>query len=198
MASVRKRISLDDVFNFSFSNGPSEYWLFPRKSKNLTDYSDYKRGVRKPPGPMGFDIKYGRMFTDILGNSSLLVVASERLVKLWRECGFTGWTPFPVRIFDRQRKRCQVKYYGIAINGRCGRLDFKKSAADSYLGEDGQRILVRYKGIYFNPRNWGGSDFFMLGDDDPSLILVTRRVIDAMKAHEMTGWTATPVKKYKT
>ena len=63
------------------------------------------------------------------------------------------------------------EYYGFAVSGRAGK----------NLTE-----LVSYPLIInFNPKDWDGSDFFMM--DDADYFLISGRVFDAFNTENITG-----------
>jgi len=198
MATTDKFLKLEDVFEFSYPAGPRHtgYWLFVRERGTVTgSYFDYLRGIRRPKKPIVFDVKMGRSETDVLGNASGMCIVSNEVIQLWKAENITGWDTFPVQIFDRTGNSLSKRYSGITVKGRAGKLDYNRSGAKTYLDENDEEVILSMEAIYFDLRKWDGSDIFLL--DDGNWVLVTRRVIDLMKREKLTGWLATPIKKFK-
>jgi hypothetical protein len=84
---------------------------------------------------------------------------SDRIITLLREHGVTGWDSFPVEIIDKRGDTHQ-NFHRLMITGRCGRIDWTK-------GEHFERTEVplgwHYRGGWFDPDTWDGSDMFTDG-----------------------------------
>ena len=90
--------------------------------------------------------------------SAVLVFASKRLVSRLEEAGIRGWITYQIRL---RGKRGEVidGYRGLAINGRCGPIDNERSVKVSKRYPAGDSPV--WKGLYFEPATWDGSDMFM-------------------------------------
>lgn len=86
------------------------------------------------------------------------LVVSQRLIDLLLEQGFTGWGTYPVEVHAKGGELAPG-YHGFCITGRCGPMQYEKSEV-IYEDMPGGRV-PRYKGKYFDPESWDGSDFFM-------------------------------------
>ena len=87
------------------------------------------------------------------------VVVSRRVVDLLRASGFTGWATYPVTLYDRDGEFVDG-YHGLATTGRCGPIDYSRSAPVAVMSPGGGERM-QYRGKYFDPDSWDGSDFFV-------------------------------------
>jgi hypothetical protein len=142
-----------------------------------------------------FKIEAGSRFTDVLGNGLQALIVSERCVKLFRKSGFTGWRAYPAVVYDKNDCPIKERVYGIAIIGRAGPHDTSRGITRWFKEDDGSKSVQGMKGLYFKPKNWDGSDCFML--DDANYKLVTSRVIAAMNEATITGFIADPIKEVR-
>jgi len=86
------------------------------------------------------------------------VLVSERIHSIFLEHGISGWSSYRVSLHGKNAEPISG-YFGLVINGRCGAIDNSKS----------QQISKRFpaknskvwKGIFFDPSSWDGSDLFM-------------------------------------
>ncbi len=77
--------------------------------------------------PLFFEQIKGRKWTDVLNPSSVsLHLVSNRFVQLLEANKITGYTTFPVRLFNKQREEV-FQYSGLSITGRCDKIDWDKS-----------------------------------------------------------------------
>jgi hypothetical protein len=54
-------------------------------------------------------------------------------------------------------------YHGLSIGGRCGPLDLQRSVEFAKPYPAG--VFPAYRGLFFPPESWDGSDLFMPGDE---------------------------------
>ena len=88
-------------------------------------------------------------------------IVSERVINILRMKEFTGWTTYPVEVYSKSGELVEG-YYGFGIHGRCGPIDYSKSV--KVMREVPGGIFPRYKGYFFDPASWDGSDLFMPSD----------------------------------
>jgi hypothetical protein len=78
-------------------------------------------------GPLKLRGYQGRQATDVLWTAlPPLKCISLKTVAAFTERQLTGWTTFPVEVYDRQGEHLS-QYCGLAITGRAGRRDQSKS-----------------------------------------------------------------------
>ena len=84
----------------------------------------------------------------------------KRLIEAFKECGFTGWSAYPVSLYCKYGD-IDKDYYAFSITGKAGDYDISKSEIiDVKTGDTFCWIDRDYKGVYFDPATWDGSDFF--------------------------------------
>jgi hypothetical protein len=106
-----------------------------------------------------------------------LVVRADVIAVLERH-GFTGWATYPVELHGKDDALIDG-YVGIAVTGRCGAIDDGLCVPiwQEYPGG----IFAEWRGMFFDPATWDGSDFFTPeGSYHPS-ILVTEDVVHALR-----------------
>lgn len=86
------------------------------------------------------------------------VIVADSVVQLLRSSGFTGWSLYEVSVRDKQGELAPG-YHGLAVVGRCGNLDHSMSIQVPRIRPAG--IFPVWKGLFFDPASWDGSDFFM-------------------------------------
>ena len=88
-------------------------------------------------------------------------LVSQRVIDILKTKEFIGWSKYPVKVYSRNGELVEG-YYGLSIHGRCGPIDYSKSI--KVMREFPGGIFPRYKGYYFDPDSWDGSDLFMPSD----------------------------------
>lgn len=86
------------------------------------------------------------------------IIVADSVVQLLRTEGFTGWTTYAVAVRDKQGEPAPG-YHGLAVTGRCGNLDHSMSLELSRIRPTG--VFKFWKGLFFDPASWDGSDLFM-------------------------------------
>lgn len=86
------------------------------------------------------------------------VIVSDSVVQLLRSHGFTGWSLYDVSVRDKQGQLVPG-HHGLAITGRCGNIDWASGIEVPRIRPAG--IFPVWKGLFFDPESWDGSDFFM-------------------------------------
>ncbi|MBN1206978.1 MAG: hypothetical protein JXB05_18990 [Myxococcaceae bacterium] len=87
-----------------------------------------------------------------------MLIIADSVVQLLRSHGFTGWSLYEVSIQDKQGHLIPG-YSGLAFTGRCGNIDWPQSIEVPRIFPAG--IFPVWKGLFFDPTSWDGSDFFM-------------------------------------
>lgn len=86
------------------------------------------------------------------------IIVSDSVVQLLRSHGFTGWSLYDVTLHDKKGELIPG-YHGLAITGRCGDIDWSKGIPEPKVYP--ARVSTVWKGLFFDPASWDGSDLFM-------------------------------------
>ncbi len=133
------------------------------------------RGEVVPEEPIPVRHDAGGKPRDVIWTTwGIPVVVSDRVVGLLQTHGFTGWTTYPVTLHDKHGELVGG-YHGLATTGRCGPIDYSRSEP-LIVKIPGDREALGYRGKYFDPESWDGSDFFV-----PSVGGGGRFVVGAVK-----------------
>jgi hypothetical protein len=89
----------------------------------------------------------------ILHESVLDLLAHERV---------SGWSTYPVEVYAKSGEPVPG-FAGLAITGRCGPVDLSRSAIE--LREYPGGWVPHFRGHYFVPDTWDGTDLFMEAPD---------------------------------
>jgi hypothetical protein len=87
-----------------------------------------------------------------------MVIIADSVVQLLRSHGFTGWSLYDVSVRDKQGQLIPG-YRGLAVTGRCANIDNSQSIEVPRIFPTG--ISPTWKGLFFDPASWDGSDLFM-------------------------------------
>jgi hypothetical protein len=114
------------------------------------------------------------------------LIVSSRLVDLLEENRITGWSRYPVTVLDREGDEADT-YYGLVVTGRCGVIDLTRSEIELRQMPGG--FFPEFRGHYFDPESWDGSDFCVpfhdRKDSASTQRIVTERVIQLLKRHRV-------------
>ena len=113
--------------------------------------------------------------------------ASDRVINLLRDEGFTGWDTFPVEIYLKDGSRL-LGYQGLVVTGKCGALDPAASEPIDVVDYTfrGWSDLC-FKGFPLDYEAWDGSDIFTGPVDMTYHIFVSRRLRDAFRRYKISG-----------
>ena len=114
--------------------------------------------------PIQLEAAQGLEATDFLWTQLItLVCVSERVVRILKENVVSGWTIYPVEVFD-QEGNLHPYYHGLAVTGAACEADYSRSAVVTKLPPTPRgRSYDVYRGLYFNEGQWDGSDMFWVG-----------------------------------
>jgi hypothetical protein len=114
--------------------------------------------------------------------SAGLPVIGPRLIRLLERGGFTGWDTYPVDLVDKAGDWVPG-YGGLSVAGRCDPIDLSRS--EVVLREFPGGWFPAFRGCFFPPQSWDGSDLFLERDDEQgagSLALyATARLVRALR-----------------
>jgi hypothetical protein len=100
--------------------------------------------------------------------------------------GFTGWQTYAVRIVGRGGDEVPG-YHGLSVTGRCGRIEWEKSERMILPPPVPEgRTMAGWRGMYFSPSSWDGSDVFV-PDDESTYVIVTDEVRAAAERARLTN-----------
>jgi hypothetical protein len=89
---------------------------------------------------------------------ALPVLISERVLGILRERRFSGWDVAPVELRGRTGE-ILPRYYFMRVRGHCGPIEYDRSEKGHKIYPGG--TFPVWKGLYFDPATWDGSDLFM-------------------------------------
>lgn len=145
--------------------------------------------------PIQFDAASGGHATDILWSQDPLhFCVSGRLIRLLEEHGITGWSPYPVEVYDRQRTFLP-DYHGFVITGGRCEADYSRSAViDKPPPVPRGKEYQVYKGRFFDESQWDGSDMFWVGIGTR---VVVAKVYRLFRKHKIRNALFTPLTDYE-
>jgi hypothetical protein len=148
-------------------------------------------GTWCPEQPVILGVNAGGQVTDFLWSDSVrLVCVSSRVIALLADNGITGWSTYPVELYDRQKKPIPG-YRGLAVLGSIYRRDRSRSQIIAkpppVLGGLGHDV---YKGLYFDESQWDGADMFRVSNAG---IVVTGKVYRLFKRARISNVRFTPL-----
>lgn len=124
--------------------------------------------------------------SDVIWIGVVQLVVSARFIEVLKD--FTGWTTFPVEVYDDRGKQVPG-YEGLAITGRCDRVthDFSRVVGDG--------LRAQYVGLQFSIELWDGADIFYpkLGPGP----IVTAPLREALRRAKITNLRATQLPKVR-
>lgn len=150
------------------------------------------RGKFQTYGPLVFDATSGGRLTDILWSRSVVFLFfSARLIHLLQEHSITGWSTYPVELYNRQGELL-AGYQGIAITGsECARDRSRSQIVDKPPPVPGGRGYQVYRGLYFDESEWDGSDMFWVSEGGG--VVITERVYKLFRKHKIRNVKFTPL-----
>lgn len=120
------------------------------------------------------------------------VIVADPVVQLLRSHGFTGWSLYEVSVHDKQGQQVPG-YSGLAITGRCGPIDWAKGIEVPRIFPAG--IFPVWKGLFFDPASWDGSDLFM--PEKSGSVLVVGEVKKALERAKVRNVDFTPLDQFE-
>jgi hypothetical protein len=148
-----------------------------RESSEKLDSHALKRGEITPSKPIAIVPYGGREPGDFIWTDALTFLVSERVLSLFRQRRVSGWSTYPVQVYDRERQLIPG-FSGFAITGRCGKID--PALSTPIQKQMPARIVQRYKGYLFDSATWDGSDIF--APDTTAFAFVTKAVCDLLRS----------------
>jgi hypothetical protein len=145
---------------------------------------DLLYGNMSPTQPVRLDHQMGRYLNDVVWTGLTgIVLASDRMIALLRDGGFTGWQIYPVLLFGKRSENIGG-YHGLSVAGRCGPIDWSRSPKEwrGPLVPNGDKLQV-HCGLFFKKDEWDGSDIFLARDS--AITIVTEHLRQALQHLKM-------------
>ena len=121
------------------------------------------------------------------------IIVADSVVQLLRSHGFTGWSLYEVSVRDKQGQLIQG-YSGLSITGRCGNIAWDQGIELPRIRPAG--IFPVWKGLFFDPASWDGSDFFMPAER-VGYKLVVEEVKEAFERAKIRNVEFTPLDQFE-
>ncbi|HYI01582.1 hypothetical protein [Hyalangium sp.] len=184
-------------FDKTFYLGESGYSRAFRGDLDVeTDAFGLTRGEVHPAHPIRVDWAMGRakpvdpvMWTTF----AVPIIIADSVVQLLRSHGFTGWSLYEVAVHDKQGQ-LTPGYSGLAVTGRCGNIDWAQGIEVPRIRPAG--IFPVWKGLFFDPASWDGSDFFMPAERG-GYVLVVEEVKRAFERAKIRNVTFEPLDQFE-
>jgi len=122
------------------------------------------------------------------------VIVSDRVVSILRD--FSGWNTYSVKLIGKNGREFPG-YRGLAVAGRCGPIENSRSIMFEKLMPGG--VFPYWRGLYFEPTTWDGSDLFMPMDGSGWIFVVerVRRAIESSRVKNVVFTSLDDVERMK-
>lgn len=149
-----------------------------REQMPTPDYYALASGSLVPTQPLRIVPYGGREPSDFIWTDAAIIrLVRRRLLELLRESNISGWSTFPVQIYNQANSLIDG-YQGFSVIGRCGRIDPRLSKSFQKTMPGG--TFPYFKGCFFDPDTWDGSQIFC--PEGTAHIFVVRSVYEALRA----------------
>lgn len=148
------------------------------------------RGEWLPDAPLEARWSMGKHKPDNIawGCTSAWLYLSPRVQELLQDQKFTGYSLYPVFMYDRAKELCPG-YAGFSITGRCGPIDNDRGKVAP--GQEGE-AFAEHIGLYFNEFTWDGSDLFCPAGIN-TYMFATEQVRNLFEEYDLGGFEFTPL-----
>jgi hypothetical protein len=121
------------------------------------------------------------------------IIVADSVVQVLRSHGFTGWSLYDVTVRDKQDQLIPG-YSGLSVTGRCGNIDWASGIEVPRIFPAG--IFPVWKGLFFDPESWDGSDFFMPAEP-VGYVFVVEAVKKALERAKIRNMGFTPLAQFE-
>jgi hypothetical protein len=185
--SVSESIKYSELFMIKDPLATRPLRLSPREQNWLhgQQVDSLFKGEWQPPEPVILQAIMGGSIVDFLWTDYIpLLCISDRIIDLLLNNHCTGWSTYPVKVYDRQ-KNYLPGYHGLAIKHSVGEIEINRSGIITKppMTPKGRPRRV-YKGIFFDENKWDGSDIFRI---ESFFMIVTKKVRDILKQSKITN-----------
>lgn len=112
---------------------------------------------------------------------------SQALVDILQENEITGWSTIPAKVLTKLGNNTIDNYFALTVTGRADSIDYLQTDIVFKQFPGGQ--FPHFKGLYFVPESWDGSDIFMErsgNNGKPSaFIYATKKFVDTFKKNKI-------------
>lgn len=163
-------------------------WLTKQTTNSL-----FTGGLPNPPHPLHLHGYMGSQPMDFLWSGGIPIVCiSEAIAELLKAHQVTGWSTYPVEVYDKQGN-ILPSYLGFAVTGKVGKRETSLSKiVDAPIYKGSTKTKKVYQGFFFNQSSWDGSDFCVV--EGTYFIVVTQIVYDIFKASKVNNVKLTPLR----
>lgn len=182
--------ALPRIFDTTYElTGRSDQVFLAARSKHLGINGCFvARGEMTLPDGTAFVHGKGRCVADILGTgfASLYLISARMIDGLTAE-RITGWRSQPVHFDDNTAH--DGDYHALVVTGRCGPIVDEMSETITKILPGG--AVKWWRGMYFDPKTWDGSDVFTPADR--GTVLIVPRVRELLRRYDLDGVEAIPL-----
>lgn len=137
-----------------------------------------------PDGPIPIRRLMGREPGDIvLGGSPAFLLISRSFQQALQGAEISGWTTYSIHPAADLTESLDG-YMGLAVTGRCQIDDARSIPSLMPPPEPGGTAYRVWKGLYFDPSSWDGSDIFL--EPGHAAVFLTSRCRDALEAARLS------------
>jgi hypothetical protein len=124
---------------------------------------------------------------DVVGSTIAMDLVSPRFLTTLRDGGITGWDSLPI---DTGTFKPIRGYELLRVLGRCGQIDNSKSER-TIVPPRGGRSVPGWRGIFFDPSSWDGSDVF--GPTGTGYVFLTKRAAQLIQQMKLSNVSLEPL-----
>jgi len=116
---------------------------------------------------------------------------NKTLVDLLQNANISGWTGISTTVLTKSGNKSIDNYFAVTVNGRANSIDYLRTDIIFEQLPGGQ--FPFFKGLFFDPESWDGSDIFMTRFDNnrkskyTAFIYVTKKFVDTFKKNKVTN-----------
>ncbi|HEY6062770.1 MAG TPA: hypothetical protein VIV35_04120 [Chitinophagaceae bacterium] len=112
---------------------------------------------------------------------------SGTFVDILHRNNITGWSTIPAKVLTKSGSYTIDNFFALTVTGRANAIDYLQTDIVFRLFPGGQ--FPHFKGLYFDPESWDGSDIFMERPDSDgkssAFIYVTKKFVDTCKKNKV-------------
>lgn len=114
---------------------------------------------------------------------------NQRIVDLLKQNNLKGWAIIPASVKNKSGKVVPDNYFVLTVEGRIAPIDYLKT--EIILKQMPGGKFPYFKGLYFNPESWDGSDIFMANPDSnekyTGFVYVTKKFVEIFRKNKVTN-----------
>lgn len=170
---------MDGMFYYVYANERTNVCTVGADLDQKYDPWAIFRGECIPENPIVFRHIIGRQPKDMLiSTDAVLRIVSKRFLDILQENKVTGWSTFPVLVYDKKGK-VLAGYYGLSVTGRSGPIDDTQQRIEVRESPMNPGYMFRVGiGLHFDQDSWDGSDIFT---PQGGMIIVVRKVKEQLE-----------------